>query len=250
MATHAQPRIFSIPELFETVLFHLPLRNLLLVQSVCRQWKKTIDDSPALQQKLFFRPVPDRTQEPEFNPLLQEMFSPLFRLDGHKYNGHSAWDICEAVDWFKDEGRRQKVLRPEASWRRMFPVQPPARIEHMVSAGGCGCYYETMNGVIPDHFQHLQERGTSMGLLWEVAVHMLDKNARTNVWIRWHMFPWVPVIGDGEDDQHLEGMEEPPRNEISVHVWWSSECYEKPGAPCGLSVGFFDDDIIAWIEVE
>jgi hypothetical protein len=52
MSPSAQPRLFSIPELVQMVLFHLPPRHLLRVQRVCRLWKDTTEHSFALQKKL------------------------------------------------------------------------------------------------------------------------------------------------------------------------------------------------------
>ncbi|OAA39401.1 F-box domain protein [Metarhizium rileyi] len=47
-----------IPELLEIVLVHLDMTTLLVaVQRVCKMWHQTISHSPALQQKLFFRPI-------------------------------------------------------------------------------------------------------------------------------------------------------------------------------------------------
>lgn len=53
-------RAFAIPELLESVLSHLPTRDLLLLQRVARLWKTTIEQSLPLRQSLFLEPtVPD-----------------------------------------------------------------------------------------------------------------------------------------------------------------------------------------------
>jgi hypothetical protein len=242
----AHPTLFSIPELVQAVLLFLPPRDLIHVQRVCRLWKETTKHSLALQRKLFFHPVSDQTQEPEFNPLLREVFSPLFRLDRHQWHTFASLeDVCYLVDWHKDHRRRERVLYPGASWRRMFPIQPPARIANVYSEGGCSCFYQVHEGVIADHFQHLQERGATMGLLWDVAIHLLDKEPESTVAVHWHMFP--PLL-EGEDEGSAEALEkvEPIRNTVTVRVDWSNECYPPEPEPSGLSVGYFDPDIIKW----
>jgi hypothetical protein len=243
---NAQPALFSIPELVQAVLLFLHPRDLLRVQRVCCLWKETTEHSLALQKKLFFRPVSDQTQEPEFNPLLREVFCPLFRLDKHRWQtSASPEDICSLAEWHKDHRHRERALYPEASWRRMYPIQPPTRIECVYSEGGCSCFYQIREGVIADHFQHLQDRGATVGLLWDVAIHLLDKEPESAVTVYWHMFP---SLLEGENEGSAGALEkvEPIRNTVTVRVDWSNECYPPTPEPSGLSVGYFDPDIIAW----
>jgi hypothetical protein len=46
-------------ELLEIILLNLPLRDMLLAQSVCWTWRNVISTSPGIQQALFFRPARD-----------------------------------------------------------------------------------------------------------------------------------------------------------------------------------------------
>jgi hypothetical protein len=40
------------------------------------------------------------------------------------------------------------VLRKDASWRRMFPIQPLARIKGVVTSGWCYCNVECEDRVV------------------------------------------------------------------------------------------------------
>lgn len=48
-------RVLAIPELLETILQYLPLRELLLNQRVSTAWQATTTKSPTLQQQLHYR---------------------------------------------------------------------------------------------------------------------------------------------------------------------------------------------------
>ena len=265
MATHVEgdkmaaclpPTLFSIPELVHSILLHLPVRDLLRVQRVCRLWKETTDHSLALQRKLFFVPVSNADQEPECNPLLREVFPPWFPNHYHDSSDipfsddFSPGDLCKTLKWYADEYRRMRVLSPEASWRRMFPVQPPpARIEEIYTEGGCSCFYRIAKGVIREHFQHLQEPSVTMGFLWDVGIHVLEEKWEPKtLGLHWHMFPFIPTEEALKDVHFSRWIEElgPVRNVITMDVRWSNDCYPSGARPSGLSVGYFDPDIIKW----
>lgn len=50
-------RVFSIVELFEAIALHLPLKDLLFAQHVCKNWKDNIEGSKVFRRALFFEPV-------------------------------------------------------------------------------------------------------------------------------------------------------------------------------------------------
>lgn len=52
----AATAVFMTTELLENILWFLPMKDLLLNQRVCRKWQVVIEDTPRLQQSLFFRP--------------------------------------------------------------------------------------------------------------------------------------------------------------------------------------------------
>jgi len=255
MAACARPTLFSIPELVYTVFLHLSVGDLLRVQRVCRLWKELTDRSPTLQRHLFFLPVSNTDQAPEFNPLLREVFSPLIpeynnEKDAPYTSSVHPEDLCKQLNWYQDEYLRRHVLSPEASWRRMFPVQPPpAQIEGIYVEGGCSCFYQLKKGVIRDHFQHLQERGVTMGFLWDVAIHVLNDQSQSDpaFFFYWHMFPFLPDVelGGGEYERWVDDFG-PRRNAVTITVDLSSECYPRANAPYTLNVGYFDPEIIDW----
>jgi hypothetical protein len=239
MSPYAQPKVLSVPELVQMILSHLPISDLLRVQRVCRLWKDTTENSLALQKKLFFQPISDTSQEPEFNPLLQDVFPQFSHLHCDQWDKYAASPRdFELINWFNDPSRRDRVLRPEASWRRMLPIQPPTKIELVGLEGGCTCFYELDEGVIADHFQHLQEPGVSMGFLWDLVIHILAGRPEGIFYIHWHMFH------SSEEERWWGGMG--LRNAISVHAEWSLDCYPPASKPLGLTVRYFDPDIITW----
>lgn len=91
--------VFSIPELFEAILLNLDMIELLLLAPrVCRRWHDVIGQSPAIQQALYFSPVPAKSPsrsgesdgddaaaiKPVLNPLLVKQFAPCFFDFGSK----------------------------------------------------------------------------------------------------------------------------------------------------------------------
>ncbi|KAK0650369.1 hypothetical protein DIS24_g6863 [Lasiodiplodia hormozganensis] len=137
--------LLRIPELAELIFQHLPPRDLLLAQRVCRTFYATIHSSPTLQQCLFFAPKkrryprhPPRQRKNDdehedeawqTNPLLAAAFPPWFQL---RYV-RSRWDWPQAASfanelpWAGDPARVRAFMRPDASWRRMLVTQPPLR---------------------------------------------------------------------------------------------------------------------------
>ena len=256
MAAYTPHTLFSIPELVHTVLLHLPVRDLLRVQRVCRLWKELTEQSPALQRNLFFLPTSNADQEPEFNPLLREVFSPLIpeykNEKNEPFSGHKCLeDLYKELNWYQDEYLRRRVLSPEASWRRMFPVQPPPQLEAIYVDGGCSCFYQAKLGVIREHFLYLQERGVTMGFLWDVAIHVLDEQCymEPRLFLYWHMFPFVPdeKLHDGDYKEWVDGFG-PRRNAVTVTLALPDECYPRANVPGKLNVGYFDPEIIDWAD--
>jgi hypothetical protein len=85
----------------------------------------------------------------------------------------------------------------------MFPVQPPARIEGVVLRGGCGCADRYVHKlVIRDEYQHRQEKGASMALVWEdTSVHPLDNLPEIGCFsVQWHIFPALAKHENEEND--------------------------------------------------
>ncbi|KAJ7227786.1 hypothetical protein C8J57DRAFT_1584968 [Mycena rebaudengoi] len=114
----AQDKVISTAELLELILTQLPLIILLAtVPLVSKAWQSATL-SPSLQRALFFQADP--LSRPVENPLLTALFPPFFPADQQvrKASAIAAMPWANAPAAFK---------RPEASWRRMHPSQPPAQ---------------------------------------------------------------------------------------------------------------------------
>jgi hypothetical protein len=254
MEQQALAMVFATTELFEAVLSWLPLRDLLTVQRVNHRWHDMISNSPTLQQMLFFREIPKtvyKNRPPQLNPLLAALF-PAFFSDTIPKQYSEATDI-KADPWFQDDftgapkldeedwfwfvnnSRRAAVLRPEASWRRMLPVQPPTRISTLDLWSFC-CTNTTYRsiGEVNDEFS---KRGATMGLIYDIVIEGLDNHADSSFLIHWHMF------------QPLKEEEE-LRNEIcirfSVSFWFCG------GDPITTGLRLIEDDqqVVKWGEKE
>jgi hypothetical protein len=251
MATPPLATVLLTPELLEAVLFQLSLQDLLRAQRVCHLWRDVIILSPALQQKLFFQPLSMTDHQPRFNQLLQQLFPPFFLFtqlpDKENFNNFIDPSEIRNLDWYKDDHRRSGLLQPEASWRRMFPVQPPARIEEVViNLPGCGCGRWDIKkiGVISDEFQHLQEKGASMGLIWDISVQLLDDNPVGSFFVQWHMFSALP---EHENDSSRDVEDGNGKLQVTVHTVHTWHCMRAEFVPCGLKVIDCDPDIINYI---
>jgi hypothetical protein len=205
-------RVFETPELLESILLCCPLREILRIQVVSCNWRNIITGSPSIQQRLFFQPITSIDHEPDLNPLLQILFPLLFlRCRCHIGRGYLLADLPEAGDmisvkemkeepFFADANKRPAVLQEDASWRRMFPVQPPTRLGKVIRGGGCDAYEVLEHGKISPALQHLQTQGARMGLIYDVLVHELAENTEAGVNVDWLMFPdhFMSESGEGE----------------------------------------------------
>lgn len=116
----------AIPELFEQVLLQLDMRTLLTsAQRVCRRWREAILLSPLLQEKLFFRPAADTAGPRVRNPLLCELFPHFFPAEGAEKLRKFSKDELEDELPIGREDCNALFMYKGASWRRMFPTQPP-----------------------------------------------------------------------------------------------------------------------------
>ncbi|KAF2163199.1 hypothetical protein M409DRAFT_68520 [Zasmidium cellare ATCC 36951] len=166
----AASRVFNIPELLETILLNLSIKDLLLSQRTSRSFRYTVAGSIRLRRKLFFEPDwnlegrlfdayashnrPGR--KPENNRLLLRAFPgcyPTITLvivsDGASSEGgltqstlsggiarHGSeqwsWDVCISFPADKKPNCSPAVDYPEASWRKMFLSQPPCQSLYLV----------------------------------------------------------------------------------------------------------------------
>jgi hypothetical protein len=184
-ALEATDAVLSSPELLEHILVTLPMRFLLTIAPcVCRHWRDVIFASPALQQRLFFKPVPKRGDTPSAlpdriatnfpqNPLLAELFPPFF-ADMGKFPGTSRTsshtkpaDRVSAWEKLALNKNPDAFLRAGASWRRMFTQQPPALVLPFFN---CVIDRQDMLFVFAhQRRRHRPEGGLRMGALYDVV---------------------------------------------------------------------------------
>lgn len=124
-----ETKALRMPEIITCILNQADIRTLMTAQLVCHLWKDLIDETPSLQQALFFLPssIPSTCAERISNPLLAETFQSFFprklpRADPVKV----LYIDLGTLDLFK-ESKKEAYFRPEASWRRMLTHQPPMR---------------------------------------------------------------------------------------------------------------------------
>ncbi|KAH7310355.1 hypothetical protein BKA65DRAFT_518931 [Rhexocercosporidium sp. MPI-PUGE-AT-0058] len=205
----AMSRVFAIPELFEAILIQLSMRDLLLGQLVCTAWTRTISTSPPLQQKLFFRTISSTTfqrndstkkkrkTDPEFNPLLAALFPPFFSPSERNGAIEECQDFTEIYTqpWFGDEQQCAKVMREDASWRRMYPMQPARRVGRLEMWGGCYCGGKDLEvWVVREKFlarergeegrgSGTEDGGATMGFLFDLVVWIMDEWPDVKFWV-------------------------------------------------------------------
>ncbi|RHZ52703.1 hypothetical protein CDV55_104214 [Aspergillus turcosus] len=168
-------------EILEEILLNLSQRNLLQCQSVCRQWHSLITTSPALLHKLFFVPGTFVNGKVQANRLLEELFPPFVftkqRVSRNALLPPVSVQWLKSLPWYKSEARRAAVLRQDASWRRMFLSHPAPILGDITALDIVGNNsVKTFVGElgIPDTDAPIFERGVQMGMLFDIAVHMVD----------------------------------------------------------------------------
>jgi len=204
--------------------------------------------------KVVFLTGSDRDHDPGFDPFLQSLFLQFFDLTEYegKHGDYEPGAIYN-LEWYKDADRRRRILHPEASWRRIFPVQPLARIEHVTPRGGCYCIdVERREGAIRDDFQILQENGAMMSFIWDVTVHFMNAVPESNFFVQWYMLPQVPTDEDEDEmDVDINVVEDSDgslrvvtENKITIQIGHSFSCYPSQPVPCELKAVGCDPRII------
>lgn len=119
--------ILDLPvELTEMIFLELPELELLRVQRVCTWWHGVMKGSPKIQRKLWFQPSGSpygqivNFESPALMVLLQHVD---FKLWSWAYGLANPFVRLESFP----ENTPDKIVRPEASWRRVFSSQPPSK---------------------------------------------------------------------------------------------------------------------------
>lgn len=200
--------VFSILELLETILLHLPQCTLFHAQRVNRTFHTLIINSPAIQQALFFRAKPTTGQlvNYEQNALLCQSFPDWFQLRSsslHRFAKQMRRDAFDRLDWNQSEEKKRAYARRDASWRRMLVLQPPATLlevkGHVHAMGGDS--ERVGNLALRDPRlrasnvtrrtspnRDLAHEGLTMGLLYDM-VELAVMGESNSFWLEWNMFP-------------------------------------------------------------
>lgn len=243
-------------ELLGAILLELDLRDLLLAQIVSRRWRDAITKSPTIQQKLFLAPISNKDEESYFNPLLQEVFPFFFHLVSPEASrdNYLNEECIKDYPWFNDSVHLKTILREDASWRRMLPVQPPALIDRVMWDFTCYCCGGISSDEVDlDNLQDRQVTGAPMGLIYDIVVQMLDGDSHTIFLIEWDMFLSTPETQPNTDQnaelalKRYEAEEERrlafrPQNKIIIYQT-TSYCYHGDKKPTGLMVRDMQDII-------
>lgn len=255
IAGSALVQAFTTVEIFETILHKLELQDILRAQRVNSYFRDIIAQSPSLQQRLFFAPSPSTPlgRQSVLNPLLAALFPPLFSL--HMPLTHEPLHIINFIarlEWFTDPARRDAVLRLEASWRRMFPVQPPAKLEAIKIFTYDFCDYdddiELVRAELGSAYQRLQQVGIKMGLLFDLITHLDSIHSQPSFFVHWQMFQLLDSVGDWETRfwNHYQTSHALPRPDLSDYGPLSSTnlptqnsitLYYNHGTMCGTGLG-------------
>ncbi|CAG8381969.1 unnamed protein product [Penicillium salamii] len=142
-------KTFAIPELFELILLNLDTRTLLTkAQLICHTWTSFIQESPAIQWALFFKPEP--IGSPWQNPLLAEVFPSIFTSDPDVQSNVNL--TFTNFDLILNSHKFDAYMRPEASWRRMLVQQPPLSTLSLLrsSAGHGGQLFYHYEALVSD----------------------------------------------------------------------------------------------------
>jgi hypothetical protein len=146
------------------------------------------------------------------------------------------------LSWFLDEKKREQVLRPDASWRRMLPVQPSAKIGKVVVFEYCTCHFcSSYTGFTTTDedskvVKRKMSKGVRMGFIYDLVVYMLETfPPDSGIEIRWRMFPIISSQLQDRDDIPNQNLAE---NEDEMAIKPSNLCnqidiYESHEGGCG-----------------
>ncbi|QDS73220.1 hypothetical protein FKW77_003277 [Venturia effusa] len=221
-------KVMAIPELEESVLFQLPMSEILRVQTVSRHWQDVITKSPSIQKKLFLQPDQDASGDPQLNSLLRELFPSLFRTQCAAGRGFQCPDEKEMVSikqlmkepFFLNPEKRARVLQEDASWRKMFPVQPPARIGRMVEGNGCEFFESAIFGSLSPSFSHMNDPGVRMGFVYDYFIQLLANFHQ----IKGRLLSRLPEISAFSSKLEQTHLCPAPKNEIDLYFFIICEC--------------------------
>jgi hypothetical protein len=190
----ALERVFLLPELVDSILYHLPPETLLLVvRLVCKQWRLASTQSPATASRLFLEaasPGSNLFAQPTFNPIISKTYwnwlKPRSQLPDKLFEVvTSSWpggcrcgyvhEVRRPVQSFCLPWYRLSFIWnvKNASWKDMLVVQPPCMnlaFKCKVSGwkqDGRGYFQDSLSGVL-GHEDGLPVQGLTMGFLHDI----------------------------------------------------------------------------------
>lgn len=106
-----------------------------------------------------------------------------------------------SLDWNRSYAKQDAYSRKEASWRRMLPVQPPAKTLEVVTLS----YHEDQQFESKGEMQF--EDGVRIGTLYDLGYQTVWQPI-SSFWISWDMFPDMDCqdfgLGCWSEDEELE----------------------------------------------
>ncbi|KAE8327769.1 hypothetical protein BDV39DRAFT_204783 [Aspergillus sergii] len=162
--------IFNLIEILEQILLETDARTLLTsIQLVCHKWHKVIKWSPRIQSALFFNPSLNLHHPRITNPFVREIIGKFATLTAGP---------C--------------LLRPEASWRKMLPQQPPVsfiKLRHAHSK-----YNDDVVEITPVGELRMQHLADAMGSYETRVLYGIQKFSST---LLHHPLSPVILLNDG-----------------------------------------------------
>ncbi|KAJ6517241.1 hypothetical protein C8R47DRAFT_1254655 [Mycena vitilis] len=174
--------VLSTPELLELILWHLPMRILLVTAPLVSKTWQAVTLSPILQQALFFQPDLAFAAHPIQNPLLVELFPPFFTPK------HWLWPDTKAFTAMPWAKAPDAFRRAEASWRRMLVRQPPVQTMQLIDR----CHARATN----ERWALMSNLELRMGMLYDMTLPFIDRGSG------WFCIDWEVLTGsDGDKDE-------------------------------------------------
>ncbi|PYH31577.1 F-box protein [Aspergillus neoniger CBS 115656] len=180
--------VFSIVELVECILLRFDPFDLMRAQLVCRQWRTLITTRSPLRAVLFYDFVHPYPTEPAFNPLMQYLFPVLFPTPDFT-KPTSPIFMPEDIQHMRlgdDTAYHKAVFRPEASWRRMRPMNIPCRVRKVVRKTVRDDQNPAKNLLMYDKEAGQDPvLGATMELVWDVLLHEIGFWPTNGMAVEW-----------------------------------------------------------------
>lgn len=216
--------VFSITELVECILLRFDPFDLMRAQLVCRQWRTLITTRGPLRAVLFYEFVHPYPTEPTFNPLMRHLFPVLFPTPDFT-KPTSPIFMPEDIQQMRlgdDTAYHQAVFRPEASWRRMRPMNIPCRVRKVVRKTVRDDQNPPKNLLVHDKEAGQDPvLGATMELVWDVLLHEIGFWPTNGMAVEWR----TVREGSGEwDNNWKEGVSDEEKRRLRALYECSFVC--------------------------